>query len=230
MKVCYDLHIHSALSPCADNDMTPVNVVAAASAAGIELMAVADHNSIKNVAAAMEIGGVLGVTVVPAMELQSAEDIHFLCLFDRFENLEKFYNSIKFTDRENRPELYGEQLIIDSGDETTGEEKTMLSAGADIAETEVLPLAERFNGTAVPAHIDRDANGIIAILGEVPPYYKAVELSADCPPEKAAEFTADFKVIFDSDSHCLANIGVNKRIIDIAENSANALLSYLKGV
>ncbi|MDO5479206.1 MAG: histidinol-phosphatase, partial [Clostridia bacterium] len=27
MKLYYDLHIHSALSPCGDNDMTPNNIV-----------------------------------------------------------------------------------------------------------------------------------------------------------------------------------------------------------
>jgi predicted metal-dependent phosphoesterase TrpH len=50
--------------------MTPVNIVATASAMGIDIVAIADHNSIKNVESAMEVGEVLGVTVVPAFELQ----------------------------------------------------------------------------------------------------------------------------------------------------------------
>ena len=65
-KILYDLHIHSALSPCADNDMTPVNIGAMSSAKGLQIIAVADHNAIANVAAAREVGEALNVIVVPA--------------------------------------------------------------------------------------------------------------------------------------------------------------------
>ena len=44
----YDLHIHSCLSPCADNDMTPANIAGTATLAGIQIMALTDHNSVKN--------------------------------------------------------------------------------------------------------------------------------------------------------------------------------------
>ncbi len=229
MKVCYDLHIHSALSPCADDLMTPVNIIAAAAGAGVEMLAVADHNGIKNVRAAMEIGDALEITVVPAMELQTLEDVHILCLFETFEQLSDFHSKIKFTDRENRPSLFGEQLIIDSDDNVVGEEKSMLAGAAFISETEVLPLAISCGGYAVPAHINRDSNGIIAMLGTVPDYYTAVELSADCPTETAEKYAEKFRLIFDSDSHDLDSIGVHKRILDLQENSAKALLSYLKG-
>ena len=84
MKFLYDLHIHSALSPCADNENTPVNIVARASAEGLEIIAVSDHNAIGNVPAAIEVGEALDVLVVPAVELQTAEDIHLLCLPDQF--------------------------------------------------------------------------------------------------------------------------------------------------
>ena len=81
-KILYDLHIHSALSPCADNDMTPVNIGAMSSAKGLQIIAVADHNAIANVAAAREVGEALDVIVVPAVELQTQEDVHILCLSD----------------------------------------------------------------------------------------------------------------------------------------------------
>ncbi len=41
-----DLHIHTCLSPCADSDMTPEAIVRAAKEAGLELIAVTDHNSV----------------------------------------------------------------------------------------------------------------------------------------------------------------------------------------
>ena len=85
MKIKYDFHIHSALSPCADNDMTPVNIVAYAKFNGLDMIAVADHNAIENVETAIAAGKAYGVTVVPAVEVQTAEDIHVLCLFKTFE-------------------------------------------------------------------------------------------------------------------------------------------------
>lgn len=97
-KILYDLHIHSALSPCADNDMTPVNIGAMSSAKGLQIIAVADHNAIANVAAAREVGEALDVIVVPAVELQTQEDVHILCLFETFENLQGFFDEISFKD------------------------------------------------------------------------------------------------------------------------------------
>ena len=44
----YDFHIHSCLSPCADNDMTPNNIAGTAVLAGIDVMALTDHNTLKN--------------------------------------------------------------------------------------------------------------------------------------------------------------------------------------
>ena len=43
-----DLHIHSCLSPCADDTMTPAAIVKAAKEAGLELIAITDHNSARN--------------------------------------------------------------------------------------------------------------------------------------------------------------------------------------
>ena len=44
----YDFHIHSCLSPCADNDMTPNNIAGVCALAGLQIAALTDHNSTKN--------------------------------------------------------------------------------------------------------------------------------------------------------------------------------------
>lgn len=141
-KILYDLHIHSALSPCADNDMTPVNIGAMSSAKGLQIIAVADHNAIANVAAAREVGEALDVIVVPAVELQTQEDVHILCLFETFENLQSFFDEISFKDLKNREEIFGEQLIVSSDDEVIGREERLLLAGANLSEPDVKPLVE----------------------------------------------------------------------------------------
>ena len=40
----YDLHCHSCASPCGDNSMTPATLCGLAKLAGIQLLAVTDHN------------------------------------------------------------------------------------------------------------------------------------------------------------------------------------------
>ena len=39
----YDLHMHSCLSPCGDDDMTPANMAGMASLCGLQLAALTDH-------------------------------------------------------------------------------------------------------------------------------------------------------------------------------------------
>jgi len=51
MRLYYDLHIHSALSPCASDDMTPNNIVNMCVLKGLDIIAVTDHNSARNVEA-----------------------------------------------------------------------------------------------------------------------------------------------------------------------------------
>ena len=51
MKIAYDLHIHTALSPCGDDDMTPNNIVNMALLKGLDVIAVTDHNTCRNAAA-----------------------------------------------------------------------------------------------------------------------------------------------------------------------------------
>ena len=54
MRVYYDLHIHSCLSPCGDADMTPNNIVNMARLAGLSAIALTDHNACGNCPAILE--------------------------------------------------------------------------------------------------------------------------------------------------------------------------------
>ena len=77
----YDLHIHSCLSPCGDDDMTPANIVGMAVIKGLDLIAVTDHNSCKNCPAVLTMADAYGLTALPGMELTTSEEVHVVCLF-----------------------------------------------------------------------------------------------------------------------------------------------------
>ena len=52
-KYAADLHIHTCLSPCSDNDMIPVNIINMARLSGLNILGITDHNSAKNIKAFM---------------------------------------------------------------------------------------------------------------------------------------------------------------------------------
>ena len=111
----YDFHIHSCLSPCADNDMTPANIAGMATLAGLNIVALTDHNTTKNCPAFFKAAKQNGIIAVAGMELTTAEDIHIVCLFEKLsealsfgEEIEKHRIRIK-----NRPDIFGDQLIVD---------------------------------------------------------------------------------------------------------------------
>lgn len=67
----FDLQSHSTRS---DGALEPEEVVAAASAAGVQLLALTDHDTIAGVSEAIEAGRRHGVEIVPAIEISSIDD------------------------------------------------------------------------------------------------------------------------------------------------------------
>lgn len=227
MKITYDLHIHSVLSPCADDQMTPANIVGWAKLTGIDAVAIADHNAIANVQVAIAVGNAYDVVVVPAMELQTAEDIHILCLFEKFEDLQSFYNSIGFTNLQNRTEIFGEQWIMDDDDNVIATEPRMLLVASEISVEDVTSLAKQYNGIAIAAHIDREENGMVAILGAVTNNFSVVEVSPTATDSICIHCQGK-KVITNSDAHVLEDIGKAKGQLEVAERSAKGILQALR--
>ena len=91
----YDFHVHSCLSPCADNDSTPSNLVGMASVSGLDIVALTDHNSVRNCPAFFEVAERFGVVAIAGMELTTSEDIHAVCLFETLESALDFENSLR---------------------------------------------------------------------------------------------------------------------------------------
>ncbi|MBO7666419.1 MAG: PHP domain-containing protein, partial [Clostridia bacterium] len=91
----YDLHIHSCLSPCADDDMTVNNIAGMAAIKGLGIIALTDHNSCANCPAFFKACKRNGVVPVAGMELTTAEEVHLLCLFPTLETAMEFDDGFK---------------------------------------------------------------------------------------------------------------------------------------
>ena len=221
-KYYYDLHIHSCLSPCADNDMTPNNICGMAVLGGLNIVALTDHNSCKNCPAFFAAAEKNGLIPVAGMELTSAEDIHMICLFEELSDAMEFDSFVdsKRVKIRNRTDIFGEQLITDELDEITGTDEFLLPNATVLTVDEIPAVAGRFNGLCYPAHVDRQANGIIATLGTFPE-----ELGVGCAEfhykENIGEYREKYKglgsrrIIVSSDAHYLWDIRDREAFFEI---------------
>ena len=167
----YDLHIHSCLSPCGDDDMTPANIAGMAAVKGLDVIALTDHNSCRNCPAAIYHGEKHGVTVIPGMELTTREEVHVICLFQTLENALAFDSLVykELMPFPNREDIFGKQQIMDPTDRVIGTVENLLINATSIPFDDVFSLTASYGGIAYPAHVDKASNSLLSNLGFVPP-------------------------------------------------------------
>ncbi|MBO5222819.1 MAG: PHP domain-containing protein [Clostridia bacterium] len=226
----YDLHIHSCLSPCAEDDMTPANIAGMASLKGLTLLALTDHNSCRNCPAFFEACKAFGIVPVPGMELTTAEDIHLVVLFPTLEQAMNFDREIhrRIIPVQNRPEIFGNQRIVDCDDNILEIEDTLLINATDLDVDSALALVRRYGGAVYPAHIDRPSNGMIAILGTVPAEYgfPCVEFNDFEHRERilAEHVLTHCTTLCSSDAHDLGRINEAEHFIDLEDEPYSSAL------
>lgn len=236
MKVYYDLHLHTCLSPCGDSDMTPWNTVNMARLLGLDMIAVTDHNSCANCRSAMKVGESIGITVIPGMELCTAEEVHCICLFDDIDKAENFSSFIKSTmpPIKNREKIFGSQLIMDEADTVLGKEEILLTVASSVSIDALPGLIEEYGGVCFPAHIDRESYSVLSSLGDFPSELKvgAYELTPRADEKFYFENYKNItgkKLVRSSDAHYLTDMREREFYFDLENNTASCLIEYLKG-
>ena len=208
----YDFHIHSCLSPCGDDDNTPNNIAGMASLSELDIVALTDHNTCKNCPAFFAAAEKYGIIPIAGMELTTSEDIHTVCLFENLADALRFDEFID-TQRikiKNRPEFFGEQLILNGEDELVGKEDFLLSNATFISVDDVNDIVSSYGGVCYPAHIDRSSNGIIAVLGTIPPDTNFTLFGLH-DGERIKEYSEKYGIpenrfLISSDAHCLTDM------------------------
>ena len=213
-KFYYDLHMHSCLSPCADDDMTPVSAAGIAALNGLHIAALTDHNSCGNLPAFFAACRAYGVVPIAGMELETAESVHIVCLFEEYDDAMRFWQTVKenyMMPFKNDVAMFGGQYYMNEDDEVTGTEEILLITSTTLSLDEGVALAREHGAFVFPAHIDRPSNGIIEVLGDVPPEpgFTAVEFNDAANVARYCEKYAEVKnakVLVDSDAHRLTSI------------------------
>jgi len=209
-----DLHIHTVLSPCGDFEMTPRNIVDAAIGKGLNMIAVTDHNSTRMCRIISEYAAKKGLTVIAGAEVNTSEEVHCLALFGTWEQVEIFqlFLDEHLLDIQNKPSIFGDQVVVDSDENILYTEKRSLITGLKVSIDEVESFVHRLDGLFIPAHIYRRQNGIIHQLGILPESlnYDALELTPGSYYDenlKNIKMTGKRSWIFDSDAHFIDQIG-----------------------
>ncbi len=229
MKLFYDLHIHSALSPCGDEDMTPNNIVNMAYLKGLDVIAVTDHNSADNIRSTTKAAKGK-ITVIPGIEVTTSEEVHVLCYFGSIEGAEDMGAFLKKNMQgiKNRPDIFGRQLIFDEWDNIKDEEEELLINAVNLDIYQVQKAVKERNGIFVPAHIDRSSYSITSNLGFLPPDLPVdgLEITAEGTAEYRKKYT-DCEVLTSSDAHYLENIAEQEHFFDVEGKIAKKLLENL---
>ena len=231
-----DLHIHTCLSPCASLDLSPQKIIERARAEQLDMIAITDHNTAKNVPAVMELGAQNGLMVLPGMEVQTREEIHLLALFPAWSPLalwdEEVYRHLPAV--KNDPEIFGDQPIVDPHGNILQFEERLLINSLDLSLEEVKLRVEGGGGLIIPSHFDKGSFSLISQLGLIPPdlELEALEMSRRTEFREAGTVGAPslgIPRIVSSDAHSLEDIGSAYTLLLIADPTLEELRLALRG-
>jgi histidinol phosphatase-like PHP family hydrolase len=137
-----DLHVHTPKSACfSDASVTPEQIVDAALAAGLDAIAVTDHNSAEAADELRRAASGKGLTIFPGVELSTVGG-HMLALFPLdtpLAEMRDFLNNVGLG-----PQQWGDSINVASGD----------------TEEVLRKICER-GGLAVAAHVERWPSGFL---------------------------------------------------------------------
>lgn len=236
MKLTYDLHIHSCLSPCGDDDMTPANIAGMAALKGLEAIALTDHNTCRNCPAFLAAAARYGVLAVPGMEINTSEEVHAVCLFPDLEAALDFdaYVYGKLIPFPNNEAIFGKQQIYDDQDHVRATEPNLLINATEISFDGLWELVRSYGGVMFPAHVDKAANSLISNLGFIPPDSKfgtveVKDLKNLHQLKRNNPYLEGCRIISNSDAHYLEDINEPGLTLDVEEKSVRGVIRGLLG-
>ncbi len=137
-----DLHVHTPKSACfSDSSVTPEQIVDAAIAAGLEAIAITDHNSAEAIDEVRRAADGKGLIIFPGAELSTVGG-HILALFALNTPLAELRDFLNYVGLDHQQ--WGDSIHVTSGDTES-----------------VFKKIEERGGLAIAAHIERWPSGFL---------------------------------------------------------------------
>ncbi len=231
-----ELQIHTVLSPCAEVEMIPPLIVQEALDRGINLIAITDHNSSRNISAVKQAAENTLLTVMPGMELQTLEEVHIICLFDTLEQVSTFQKIVddSLPEVKNNAGYFGEQYIVDKTGEFLGFEEQLLLTSTKLSFHQAWYAVTQLGGLFIPSHVDRQTFGLFYNLGMIPLDTKieALDISRHITVDKVHEKfpqTIGYPLIQTGDVHRLEDF-LGSTHFSMEEPTINEIRMALRGI
>lgn len=216
-----DLHIHSALSPCASDDMTPHNIVNMAKLCGLEMISVCDHNTLGQQRMMAEVAQKLNMGYVFGVEVQSIEEVHLCIYFKNYEKAMEFDSWLKMNlpSISNDVRYFGNQWLFDDKDEVVASEEILLLQSVTQSIDVIAQKAHQCQGIVSLAHVCDKANSILTQLGFIPQNleFDLIEIKNQDQKEWVQKMHPWLKEVLwvrNSDAHYLQDIDLFEEDID----------------
>ncbi len=229
MKLYYDLHIHSAASPCADDSMRPHDIAGMSMIKGLDVISIVDHVCGVNLEVSARAANEYGLLFLPGIEVTTNKGIHILCYFNDVKTAVDFCDMIYeiLPSKKNNAYYFGNQYIIDDKDEIIGQVEKGLFQKTPYDVFGIIELVKQYGGAIVPAHINRDIHGLLSICDDISVYnFSTVEVKPSLPIDP--KYLSDSKVVYNSDAHTLEAISERENYIEVKEKTVQAVFNYLK--
>lgn len=231
-----DLHIHTVLSPCGDIYMSPSAIIEQAKKLHLDIIAITDHNSTRQVKMTQRLGRENGIFVIGGVEITTQEEAHALAYFETDEQLDAFQD---FIDKHlphipNDEDRFGYQLIVDENEDVIGEEEWLLISALDVDLDTLYNKVHEIGGLFVPAHVNKPSSSLMSQLGFIPPDIKAdaLEISKHVKKDdflRKFAYLKKFAFTKSSDAHFLHIIGEVHCVLNMYEPSFDEFRKTLHG-
>ena len=226
-KVRADLHVHTCLSPCADEQMQATAIVKQARKMGLDMIGICDHNSAENAAAVAKAGLREGLSVVPGMEITSREEAHILGLFETESDLMRMQDLVyENLSGENSEESFGPQTIVDEWDRVVGTNRRLLIGATALSVERIVEAIHERSGLAIASHVDRERFSLIGQLGFIPKGLRLDAVEVSRPASMTQEY--GYPVVISSDAHFIDDIGKNSTCFMIEDLSLGEIRKALR--
>lgn len=231
----WDFHIHSGLSPCALDEMTPHNILNMALIKELDGIAITDHNSVENLNIFHRLAKIKDIGFLPGVEITTREEIHVLLFFEDLTPVNYIREVLEknLPDIPNRKDIFGSQFIYGMDDQIVAEEGKLLTNATKLSFQDTIELSKDINGVLIPAHVDRKSFSVLSNLGFIPSEFmgKYIEISNGISIKefyKAHPSTKKHHILQNSDAHQLISILEKENANYFNKEAHKSILQSLK--
>lgn len=224
LKVRADLHIHTVLSPCADLEMSPKNIVAKAREANLDIIGITDHNSTRNAKLVKKLAEKEGIFVLCGAEVTTKEEVHCLAFFEHAYQLDEFQKFLEenITKIPNPDGHFGYQPVLDEKENITEMIPYYLTSAIKKGISALQEKVYELDGIFIPAHVNRPLNGLFSHLGFIPKNLKFDAMgiggkTSENHVRKHYVIEDKISLLYNSDAHVLDQIGSAFSVFNIKD-------------